>query len=173
MPGTEQERADALKCKYGGELSQDERAFLDWVQGLFKKVLAADRGFHIALELIAPKMLVLLRAKFDVSKFSETNIDIYKFFQDHNPDEIFFESGDAALTERERVFCRDVIAVVDFVVRNGIGFPLIANLLCHDIDEILRATSLDIAINRGFSPKTSGWGEYNAESFGDPDETQE
>lgn len=72
------------------------------------------------------------------------------------------------ITEEERQFLNDAIGAIDFVIRNGIGFGVIAGALGHDISEIRYHGGLKQALAAPFLPKVKGWAELNEDSIGGP-----
>lgn len=168
MTQIEKSTLDQVKEVFGSNLSDAELEFLMRVEKMFKSVLEAKKGFNIVVEILADKLRNIVRGKLDLN--DRTNIDAIVFAQRFGDDKDIATLEDSELTQAEEKFARDVIAVIDFVVRNGVGFGLIANVLCHDVMEIFDQGTLDDALSRGFSPKTSGWASYDEASVGDSEE---
>jgi len=163
--------AASVKQVFGGELAPAEVEFLRRIQELFRAVLSQKRGFNTAIEIIAVKLLKVIKAKLDLNV--RANVDVFLLEKSIGENIPVLGEGERAITPQEEVFARDVIAAVDFVIRNGIGFGLIANVLSHDIGEIFSRGSLDNAAALGFYPKVSGWADYDRESVGEPDDAEE
>ena len=156
---------------FGTELSDSEKVLLDRIKFLLTRVLESKRGFNIVIEIIATKLLNLARSQFNLNSLK--NVDLWEF--EHKAAEIsdLLTAESDRLTEKEEKFARDVIGLIEFAARNGIGLGLVANLLAHDIREILTHKNLDTALASGFWPKVSGWAERNQRPVGNPDESEE
>jgi len=162
---------ESVKQIFGGELAPAEVEFLRRIQELFRAVLSQKRGFNTVIEIIAVKLLKVVKAKLDLNV--RANVDVFLLEKSLGEDIPALGEAERAITAREEEFARDVIAVIDFVIRNGIGFALVANVLSHDITEIFNQGSLDNAIQLGFYPKVSGWAQYDETCVGDPGDMEE
>jgi len=171
MAHVEHAELDAVKQTFGGELTPAEVQFLRRIQELFRAVLSQRRGFNIVIEIIAVKLLKVIKAKLDLNV--RANVDVFLLEKSIGENIPVLGEAERAITHQEEEFAKDVIAVVDFAVRNSIGFALIANVLSHDITEIFNQGSLDNAAALGFYPKVGGWAHYDRESIGEPDEAEE
>src|SRR6266478_741982 len=61
------------------------------------------------------------------------------------------------MSAEEIEFLRDVQGMIEFSIRNGLSFPVVASTLHHDLNEIARDLfSLKDAKARGFWPKVTG-----------------
>jgi hypothetical protein len=156
---------------FGMELSDSEKAVLDRIKFLLTRVLESKRGFNIVIEIISTKLLNIARSQFNLN--SITNVDLREFERKASEISDLLTADSDQLTEKEDNFARDVIGLVDFSARNGIGLGLVANLLAHDIREILIHKNLDTALASGFRPKVSGWAKRNQQPVGNPDESEE
>ncbi|MFC1805882.1 hypothetical protein ACFL09_02755 [Planctomycetota bacterium] len=170
VSGQEDTEVARLKEAFGGELSPAETDLLRRIQQLFQAVLSQKRGFNIVIEIVATKLLRVINSGFDVNV---RNIDLILFQERMGESIPLLGEGEDAITEEEESFSRDAIATIDFVVRNGIGFGLIANVLSHDIGAISDHGTLDRAASDGFLPKVYSMARYSERSLGDPDETEE
>jgi hypothetical protein len=151
------DRLQQIKSDFGDHLTKQELAFLQEIQLFFDATLKQQRGFGLVVEIVASKLQsyrknqsphTRARASFFVDVFQRT-------FDD---DMVKLETADLPLTEKEAGFAKDVIEAIDFVIRNGIGFGLIAAALSHDLREIMQEGSID---NATFNPMVSGWADYN------------
>lgn len=156
-----EERLQRVKSDFGDHLLKPELAFLRETQRLFQAALNSGKGFGIVVEIVAAKLHGFLnktnsnriRLAFDAQSFKET----------FDADSARILVADAALTEGEACFSKDVIDAIEFVICNGIGFGLIAGALSHDLNEILAKQCYEDAL---FSPKVSGWADYHRAQIG-------
>jgi hypothetical protein len=71
------------------------------------------------------------------------------------------------MTAEEVEFWRDCQGFIDFAIRNGLNFAVIASTLGHDVNEIAReGFDLVKAKAHGFLPKVTGYSHINEEDFG-------
>lgn len=172
MPGTEDAQVSKVRQVFGGELTPTEVDFLRGIQELFRAAPAQKGGFNRAIGTVAARLREVIRRDLDLGVRS--NIDASVFQREIGESVLSLPKEERPATTQEEEFCRDVVAAVDFVIRNGIGLGLMVNVLSHDIGEILHHGSLDEACSLGFSPKVAGWAQYDQEvSIGDPDEVEE
>ena len=150
-----------LKATFGDRLTHSEVTLLQNLQKLFSSVLQAKKGFGIVVETVAAKLSPAADADQSAAN-NPANVDIQSLIN------MIAEGAQlpsdrviSPMTEREREFSENAIGAIDFVIRNSIGFGLIANVLGHDLAEILHHGSLDAI--PGFCPKVSGWAHYHEE----------
>lgn len=75
------------------------------------------------------------------------------------------------MTEEEITFLHDVQAFIDFAIRNGLSFPLVASTVGYDMNELARGLfDLPQAKARGFHPKVTGYSEISEEDFGEAEQ---
>jgi hypothetical protein len=75
------------------------------------------------------------------------------------------------MSPEEVEFLRDTQAAIEFAIRNGLSFAMIASLLIHDLNEISReGFDLQKAKSHGFVPKASGYGQLTEDDFGESEE---
>ena len=71
------------------------------------------------------------------------------------------------LSEEERTFLRDLQGFVEFAIRNGLSFAVIASTLGHDLNELARDLyALKQTKARGFIPKVTGYSQLTEENVG-------
>ena len=147
---------------FGDHLTENELAFLRETQRFFEAALEKQRGFGIVVEIVAEKLRSL---SINMPPHSRPRLSFYAEMFQHTfeTDITKLETADSPLTEKEAAFTKDVIDAIDFVIRNGIGFGLIAAALSHDFKEIRQEGTLDKAT---FNPMVSGWAEYNRVQIG-------
>jgi hypothetical protein len=79
-----------------------------------------------------------------------------------------------AMSEKEVEFLRDIQGMIDYTVRNDLGFPLAVTTLGHDVNVIARYSfDLDAALADFFAPKVSGYAGSHEDSVGVPDDSNE
>ncbi|MSU78332.1 MAG: hypothetical protein EXS16_09565 [Gemmataceae bacterium] len=77
------------------------------------------------------------------------------------------------MTEEEIKFLRDIQAMIEFSIRNGLSFAVVCSTLGHDVNEIGRDLfDFQKAKARGFRPKVSGSSELTSEAFGESPEEE-
>jgi hypothetical protein len=75
------------------------------------------------------------------------------------------------MSEEEIEFLRDAQAFIEFAIRNGLTFPIVAANLSHDFNNLLReGFKLSSANANGFHPKVSGYSKLTSEEFGESEE---
>lgn len=170
MNGNQNQHLNSVKERYGGELSEPELEFLRIVQQIFKKVIdKKDRfNFNPIIKNVAELLSEINKFKYNLD--SVHNFDMRQLEEAISSNTQTPTNGDMDMTEKEEEFTRDIIASIEFVIRNGIGFRLIAGALSHDFAEIIKHGKLDNAV--GFEPKISGWANFDENMIGDPDEPE-
>ena len=69
------------------------------------------------------------------------------------------------LSLEEIEFLENIKAFIDFGIRNGFTFMVMAATIAHDVNEFARdGFDIQAALKRGFHPKVSGYAELNADS---------
>ena len=77
------------------------------------------------------------------------------------------------MSDNEVQFLRDMEGLITFAIANGLSFPLVLNMITHDLDEIARrGGSLD-SLSQGFRPKMTGFADINQECVGEAEEKGE
>ena len=75
------------------------------------------------------------------------------------------------MTPDDMEFLRDVEAMIDFAMKNGLTFPMVVSALCSDMNDLARdGFDLQKAKSRGFVPKSLGYSKLSSDDFGDSDE---
>ncbi len=75
------------------------------------------------------------------------------------------------LSEPEVEFLRDVQGFLAFAIHNGLSFPMIAAVVGHDFDKVLRAGfDLSAAKAEGFKFKVAGYSKISEDDFGGDEE---
>ena len=78
------------------------------------------------------------------------------------------------MSEKEVEFLRDIQGIIDYAIRNDLGFALVVSMLGHDVNGIAQyGFDLDAALTDCFLPKTSGFAGSHADSVGAPDDSDE
>ncbi len=76
------------------------------------------------------------------------------------------------MSAHEEEFLRDIQGSIEFALRNGVNFAVIASALCHDLNEVARdGFDLGQAMSRGFLPKVAEYRKISTDDFGEPEET--
>jgi hypothetical protein len=77
------------------------------------------------------------------------------------------------MTEAETAFLKDVQGFIEFAMRNGLTFPMVASALAHDINEVARdGFDYEKTRSRGFALKVSGYSDVSSEDFGMSEEEE-
>ena len=72
------------------------------------------------------------------------------------------------MTAEDVDFLKDVQAMIDFAVDNGLTFPMVVSALCSDMNELARdGFDLGKAKSRGFLPKVEGYSKLSSDDFGE------
>jgi predicted HD phosphohydrolase len=75
------------------------------------------------------------------------------------------------MTEEEISFLRDAQSFIEFAIRNGLSFALVASTVGHDMNELARDLfDLQQAKARGFHPKVAGYSQVSEDDFGGAEE---
>jgi hypothetical protein len=75
------------------------------------------------------------------------------------------------MTSEDLDFLKDVQAMIDFAVNNGLTFPMVVSALCSDMNELARdGFDLRKSRSRGFVPKSEGYSKLSSDDFGESDE---
>jgi len=75
------------------------------------------------------------------------------------------------MSEQEVAFLDDLRGFIDYAVRNGMSFPMVAAVLSQDINESFRfGFDMDAAKARGPKLRTAGFSRITPDSFGPGDE---
>ena len=75
------------------------------------------------------------------------------------------------MSEQEVAFLDDVRGFIDYAVRNGMSFPMVAAVLSQDINELFHfGFDMEAAKARGPKLKTVGFSRITPDSFGPGDE---
>lgn len=81
------------------------------------------------------------------------------------------KNWEGPMSDEEISFLRDVQGMIDFVIRNGLSFPVVLGALLHDLGEIRNNDfNLRKAKSTGFHPKVSGYAKYTDELIGQTEE---
>ncbi len=158
---------ERVKRVFGGEFTEEEEANLRRIQNIFQQVIESHSGFNESVKETVRILKEIVQSEFDERK--RENTDMLSFLRTCSQNKSLISNNGKNLTKKEEEFSKDIIAAIDFVIRNGIGYGLIINVLCHDMKEILIVGELD---NADYSPKVSGWAQYDVENIGDPEEPE-
>ena len=75
------------------------------------------------------------------------------------------------MSAQEVAFLDDVRGFIDYAVRNGMSFPMVAAVLSPDINETFRfGVDMDAAKAREFRPKVAGYSRITPDSCGQGEE---
>lgn len=160
-----------LREAFGGQMSSAELRFCRHLRELFAGLLAGRIEFlsafmnllHVDLEGIRRHGYNLDAA--DASGFQPA-IAALAAAPDASP-------GRFRLSDPERGFVEDLEGLVDFAVRNGLGFRAVLSVLFHDVGELSRNEwSIEKALATFFTPKATGWARKNVEPIGEPDDME-
>jgi hypothetical protein len=148
-----------------GELIDADLAVLDRIKELFQAVVDGRAPFNLISEVVAAKLLSLIRGGLNLGLIR--NIDARFFTKQMESGIGYLNDRQGPSSEVEVTFSKDVIGLVDFALRNGISFGLVANILSHDFAEIFRCGCLDKALEGGFLPKCNGYRLYDEDAVGE------
>ena len=80
----------------------------------------------------------------------------------------------ASLSEKEAEFLRDTLGLIDYSIRNDLSFKLVVSTLGHDVNGMAHyGFNLDDAAMDYFTPKAKGFAGSNADSVGEPEESND
>ena len=75
------------------------------------------------------------------------------------------------MSDQEIEFLRDVQAAIEFGIRNGLSFPMVAANIGHDFNNLAHEMfDLSAAKAKGFLPKVTGYSKITSEDFGDSED---
>ncbi len=156
-----------LREALGGQMSSTELRFCHHLRELFGGLLAGRIEFLSAFMTLLVDLQEIRRHgyKLDVADASgfQPAIAALTMAPDASP-------GRFHLSDPERAFVEDLDGLVDFAVRNGLGFRAVLSVLFHDVSEIARNEwSIEKALATFFTPRATGWARRNAEPIGEPD----
>lgn len=142
-----------------GPMSRSELDFLDKIKQFIEKTIREGVSF----DQVFKDLLVILRALCN-SSFNSRDPLANKMM------ELPIGSLEKApLSASQLKFLNDFCRIIDYAVRNGLGFSFPIHVMAHDVGEIqaYHDGDLDKALSTGFKPKGSGWTEITEDSFGE------
>lgn len=153
-----------LKSVYGGELSAQEFEYLETLQQRFRNVVSSGSGFREAARKTAEELRDLAKRRYGLQALRDSD---WLSLADEYPAASRQPTAEDDLRDWQRSFAEDLIGALGFVMRNRIGFRMAANVLAHDLLEVLSKGEP----GAGFRPKASGWARHDSATVGDPEAT--
>jgi hypothetical protein len=155
---------------FGGQMSSAELRFCNHLRELFGAFLAGRAQFLSGFMMLSVDLQEIRRHGYnlDVADASGFRPSIAALATAPDASDRRFR-----LSDPERAFVEDLDGLVDFAVRNGLGFRAVLSGLYHDVGEIARNEwSIERALATFFTPKATGWARRNAEPIGEPDDME-
>jgi hypothetical protein len=161
---------ERLKERFAGQLSEGEAQLCSKFQQSFRATLNGQRSFKSEIVFLWAQLHKLRKFNFDVEEAITSG--------EFDPASAEWSRLDQAahatasnLSIAEEAFLEDALGLIDWVVRNGVRFTLVLEVLGHDIGEISHHDfSLENTLADFVKPKVSGWARRNADPVGEADE---
>lgn len=161
------ERIDRLKQDFGCQMTEAEEAYLRHLQAALVAVQSGKLPFREWIVRVWEDFKALSKFRFDMQNAPSQGFHSKISHLTENLDSPIGQmNGTSDVSVEESRFLDDVNGLIEFTIRNGLGFLLILEVLIHDLKEIIRYDmSLTKARSDAFLPKASGWGKLNEDSM--------
>ena len=162
-----EEAVSKLKAHYTAMLSDLEIEYLAAVQALLGLAIEGHFDFKTTLEILRDDIVMLVKFNLDMQTLRqahhvmtvEDEIDAWERAPNR-------PGGIIKPKDSEKAFLTDLNNMIDFAVRNGVGFHFPIEVLGHDVKEVLaHSGNLDLALQNCFNPKATAWARLTPEAF--------
>ena len=157
----------ASREKFGGQMSEGEMLFCRQLRERLRTVIEGRDDFHLA-------MVNLL-------------LDLQEIRKNRSDVDVALESGwqpniarpvpqmRALASDSERAVLEDMDGLIDYAMRNGLGFQSVFSTLWHDVGMLrfYKWSLEDAQKDETFHLRVAGWAKRNVAIVGEPDAEKE
>lgn len=163
------EAVDRASKHFPGPMTPAEQEFLFAVKNFIDVAPRKNWIFPEIIKTLMDDMRSIVRAKLKIEEVFQNGGKLRVQELLNNPKSFRRSKDGSPLKPNEEEFLQDIKKMIDFALRNGLGFHFPLEIMSHDIGEIINYHyfDLDEALASGFSPKASGWAKLDEDSFGD------
>jgi hypothetical protein len=168
---------EGFRQTYGDRMSATEVEFLRSVGSFIEDAIREGLGFVLVLKTLRQNIRGLLKHRLNVDAALRFDLDAAFASGEAavpKPDELtaLREMNGGPMSESEVEFLRDIQGIIDYAMRNDLGFALVVSMLGHDVNGIAQyGFSIDSALADCFLPQVSGFAGSHADSVGAPEDS--
>jgi len=165
------EHLDTLRQAFRGRMSEQEAEFLRRVQAFIEDAIRDGLGFVPVMQTLQQAIRGLGRCRFDLDEARAAG-EVTPF--DSGRLETIRSMNGGPPSQKEAEFLRDIQGLIDYSIRNDLSFKLVVSTLGHDVNGIGHyGFNLDDAASDCFTPKVTGFAGNDADSVGEPEESND
>lgn len=173
------EQIDRFREVCGSRMPENEVQFLRSVQRFIDEAIRGGLGFVPVVKTLRQNVKGIRHHRINLDDALRFDLDAALAAGELTPlgaDQLkaLGQVNGGPMSEREVEFLRDIQGIIDYAIRNDLGFALVVGMLGHDLGGLVEYDfSLRAADADGFRPRVSGFAGNDANSVGAPEDLDE
>ncbi|HEX4794362.1 MAG TPA: hypothetical protein VH370_11250 [Humisphaera sp.] len=156
---------EKLRNVPGGPMSENEAGFCQSLRLLIQAVIEGRVPFNVAMRQAADDLLQVRSHDLSLDSAIASG---HKLWVESLVDHFSAAPPRVAVSAADLEFLKDLDAILDFALRNGLTFNSVLLFIMHDIPTIAKYGSVQEAADKDFfTPKLKGWAQTNIDEVGD------